>query len=213
MLRSSNELALAKAEYDKVMGMQTGGSKKSASSANTKTKIVSGMLTYDKGNVKRFVGQDGKVYTATEEPTPKDGLVTHPIATTVQGQPALVAENGPEIVVGRETTKAIMMNEPELIRYLANYQQHGARRLFDSGNVGDDGRNLDISTYRDNDPAAAEREALRQRLDRSDELMAQVLYYLQNPIPPEIAMYDNGGKKGLHSKIKEANSFMARYGG
>ena len=83
---------------------------------------------------RRYLGEDGKVYTATAEPAPKDGLVTHPIATTVQGQPALVAEKGPEIVIGRETTKAIMMNEPELIRYLANYQQHGGRRLLDSGN-------------------------------------------------------------------------------
>jgi len=204
------QVALAKAEYDKVMGMQAGGSKASTSSSNTKTKLVSGMLTYDKGNVKRFVGQDGKVYTATEEAQPKDGLVTHPIATTVQGQPALVAENGPEIVVGRETTKAIMMNEPELIRYLANYQQHGGRYLpYDSGNVSE---YSEKSEYSDSS-ATAERQALINRLDRSDELMAQVLYYLQNPIPPEIAMYDTGGKKGLHSKMKEANSFMARYGG
>ena len=134
---------------------QESSSAASASSANVKTKLVSGMLTYDRGNVdkfagrrklyddgetqvygrRRYLGEDGKVYTATAEPAPKDGLVTHPIATTVQGQPALVAENGPEIVIGRETTKAIMMNEPELIRYLANYQQHGGRRLFDSGNV------------------------------------------------------------------------------
>jgi hypothetical protein len=61
--------------------------------------------------------------------------------------------------------------------------------------------------------ANAEREALIQRLDRSDELMVQVLYYLKNPIAPEISMYDTGGKKGLHSKMKEANRFMARYGG
>jgi hypothetical protein len=181
-----------------------------SAAANTKTKLVSGMLTYDKGNVQRFIGQDGKVYTATEEAAPKDGLVTHPIATTVQGQPALVAENGPEIVIGRETTKAIMMNEPELIRYLANYQQHGGRGYmpYDSGNV----QSVAMPSQQ-TDPAASEREALRQRLDRSDELMAQVLYYLQNPIPPEIAMYDTGGKKGLHSKMKEANNFMARYGG
>ena len=236
------QLALAKAEYDKVMGMQAGGSKKSASSANTKTKLVSGMLTYNKGNVDKFVGrrklyddgetqvygrrrylgEDGKVYTATAEPAPKDGLVTHPIATTVQGQPALVAENGPEIVIGRETTKAIMMNEPELIKYLANYQQHGgsqgystARGLaaYDSGNVQSVAATQPSDISPQTSDAAAERQALINRLDRSDELMAQVLYYLQNPIPPEIAMYDTGGKKGLHSKMKEANNFMARYGG
>ena len=101
-----------------------------------------------------------------------------------------------------------MMNEPELIRYLANYQQHGGRRLFDSGNV----ESVAMASQ-STDPAAAEREALRQRLDRSDALMEQVLYFLQNPIAPEIPMYDTGGKKGLRSKMKEADRFMARYDG
>lgn len=192
---------------------ESSNSSSSSTAATTKnTKLVSGMLTYDEGNVQRFVGQDGKVYTATAEPAPKDGLVTHPIATTVQGQPALVAENGPEIVIGRETTKAIMMNEPELIRYLANYQQHGGRRLFDSGNV----QSVAVSQQPSDassqtSDAAAEREALINRLDRSDALMEQVLYFLQNPVAPEIAMYDTGGKKGLRSKMKEADRFMARY--
>ncbi len=217
-------------------------SSNSATATAPKTKLVSGMLTYGKGNVdkfagrrklyddgetqvygrRRYLGEDGKVYTATAEPAPKDGLVTHPIATTVQGQPALVAENGPEIVIGRETTKAIMMNEPELIRYLANYQQHGgsqgystARGLaaYDSGNVQSVAATQPSDISPQTSDAAAERQALINRLDRSDELMAQVLYYLQNPIPPEIAMYDTGGKKGLHSKMKEADRFMARYGG
>lgn len=202
------QLALAIAEYNKVMAASAGGSSKASSTGNaTKTKLVSGMLTYDKGNVQRFVGQDGKVYTATAEPAPKDGLVTHPIATTVQGQPALVAENGPEIVIGRETTKAIMMNEPELIKYLANYQQHGGRRLFDGGNA----ESVVGGSVADN--AGTERQALINRLDRSDALMEQVLYFLQNPVAPEIAMYDTGGKKGLRSKMKEADRFMARYGG
>jgi hypothetical protein len=200
------------------------------------------MLTYDKGNVdkfagrrklyddgetqvygrRRYLGEDGKVYTATAEPAPKDGLITHPIATTVQGQPALVAENGPEIVIGRETTKAIMMNEPELIRYLANYQQHGgsqgystARGLaaYDSGNVQPVAAVPDGSPSGSTSDPAAERQALINRLDRSDALMEQVLYFLQNPIAPEIAMYDTGGKKGLRSKMKEADRFMARYDG
>ena len=205
-------------------------SETSTKAATPKTKLVSGMLTYDKGNVdkfagrrklyddgetqvygrRRYLGEDGKVYTATAEPSPRDGLVTHPIATTVQGQPALVAENGPEIVIGRETTKAIMMNEPELIKYLANYQQHGGRRLFDSGNVATTTQPSDISPQTSD---SAEREALINRLDRSDALMEQVLYFLQNPVAPEIAMYDTGGKKGLRSKMKEADRFMARYGG
>lgn len=203
------QLALAKAEYDKVMGMQAGGSKKSASSANTNIKLASGMLTYKEGNVQRFIGQDGKVYTATEEPAPKDGLVTHPIATTVQGQPALVAENGPEIVVGRETTRAIMMNEPELIRYLANYQKNGGGyRPYDCGNLGSEELRMKSEEF-----SAADNGQSSIINGQLLEVMQGVLYYLQNPIPPEIAMYDTGGKKGLHSKMKEANNFMARYGG
>lgn len=220
-----------------------GSSNSSSSTAATpKTKLVSGMLTYDRGNVdkfagrrklyddgetqvygrRRYLGEDGKVYTATAEPAPKDGLVTRPIATTVQGQPALVAENGPEIVIGRETTKAIMMNEPELIRYLANYQQHGgsqgystARGLaaYDSGNVQSAAATQPSDISPQTSDAAAERQALINRLDRSDALMEQVLYYLQNPIAPEIAMFDTGGKKGLRSKMKEADRFMARYDG
>ena len=207
------QTALAIAEYNKVMG--TSVSSKNSNNASTtqaKTKLVSGMLTYDKGNVQRFIGQDGKVYTATAEPAPKDGLITHPIATTVQGQRALVAENGPEIVIGRETTKAIMMNEPELIRYLANYQQ-GGRRLFDSGNVQSSAVSPQSSDISPQTSASAEREAMRQQMAQMHEVMDSVLYYLQNPVAPEIAMYDTGGKKGLRSKMKEADRFMARYDG
>jgi hypothetical protein len=102
-----------------------------------------------------------------------------------------------------------MMNEPELIRYLANYQQQGARRLFDSGNVD----SVQSAGVLASDTAATERQALINRLDRSDALMEQVLYFLQNPVAPEIAMYDTGGKPGLHTKIKQADKFMARYGG
>ena len=211
----------------------TSSDNSSSTASAPKTKLVSGMLTYDKGNVdkfagrrklyddgetqvygrRRYLGEDGKVYTATAEPAPKDGLVTHPIATTVQGQPALVAENGPEIVIGRETTKAIMMNEPELIRYLANYQQHGARRLFDSGNVQSVAATQPSDISPQTSDSAAEREALRQQMVQMREVMDSVLYYLQNPVPPEIAMYDTGGKKGLRTKMHEADRFMARYGG
>lgn len=198
------QVALAKAEYDKVMGMQAGTSKKSASTS--KTKFATGMLTYDEGNVKRFIGQDGKVYTATEEPAPKDGLVTHPIATTVQGQPALVAEKGPEIVIGRETTRAILMNEPELIRYLANYQQRGSSKYqpYDNGNVPE---NLGNTVNQDSNSNADMRKAMADM----HNVMSKVLYYLQHPVSPKINMYSQGGETGLYDDIKKAEAFMSRY--
>jgi len=214
--------------------LSTAGAESAGSSSSTattpKTKLVSGMLTYDRGNVdkfagrrklyddgetqvygrRRYLGEDGKVYTATAEPAPKDGLVTHPIATTVQGQPALVAENGPEIVIGRETTKAIMMNEPELIKHLANYQQHGGRRLYDSGNTSDItvSHNNDIATSDANDNAD-----MRQALGEMREVMSGVLYYLQHPVRPKIDMYSHGGEDGLYDSMQKATKFMTRYKG
>ena len=218
---------------------QESSSAASASSANVKTKLVSGMLTYDRGNVdkfagrrklyddgetqvygrRRYLGEDGKVYTATAEPAPKDGLVTHPIATTVQGQPALVAERGPEIVIGRKTTKAIMMNEPELIRYLANYQQYGgsqgystARGLaaYDSGTVQSvaDTQPSDVSPQTSD---STEREAMRQQMAQMREVMDSVLYFLQHPVRPKINMYSQGGEDGLYDSMKKATAFMSKH--
>jgi hypothetical protein len=201
------QIALAKAEYDKVMGMQVGGSKATSSSSNTKTKIVSGMLTYDKGNVQRFIGQDGKVYTATEEPAPKDGLVKHPIATTVQGQSALVAENGPEIVIGRETTRAIQMNEPELIRYLATYQQHGGAgyRTYDSGNTSEITPD-DMTSSRNNDILGG------TTLNALAQVVAELSFTVQelqkNGVPAYINKYGAGG---LIDEVKSGLKFDAKY--
>lgn len=186
---------------------------KSSSSSATKTKLVSGMLTYDKGNVQRFIGQDGRVYTATEEPQPKDGLVTRPIATTVQGQPALVAERGPEIVIGRETTEAIMMNEPELIRYIANYDRMGGRyalgalRAYDSGNV---------SQMADGGSQMADGSPAGNVLD-SDTLAAlRMLPTVMNALTEQLKkpVYINKyGTGGLIDEVKSGLKFDKRYNG
>lgn len=180
----------------------------SASTAsNVNRKLVSGMLTYDKGNVQRFIGQDGKVYTAIEEPAPKDGLVTQPIATTVQGQPALVAERGPEIVIGRETTRAIMMNEPELIKYLADYGKTGGFaggwRPFDTGNV--------TSPVLSGSAADNDNTEMRKAMSEMREVMTGVLYYLQHPVRPKIDMWSRGGEDGLYDSIQKADKFMSKY--
>ena len=203
----------------------------SATATAPKTKLVSGMLTYDKGNVdkfagrrklyddgttqvygrRRYLGEDGKVYTATEEPAPKDGLVTHPIATTVQGQPALVAENGPEIVIGRETTKAIMMNEPELIRYLANYQQQGARRLYDGGNVDTvQGEGLMVngqSSMVNGQLSADDARALIAAIGTFNQTVQQMQ---QKGIPCYINKY---GRGGLIDEVQSGMKFVNQYKG
>ena len=180
----------------------------STANTNVKTKLTSGMLTYDEGNVGTYQGSDGQSYRATAVAAPGDGLVTRPIATTVQGQPALVAERGPEIVIGRRTTKAIMMNEPGLIRYLANYGKGASAapryRAFDEGN-------LDSLQLPDADaqPSATDAE-MRNTLVALTQVVGQLQKQLDKGIKSTINMY---GSDGLYENMNKANKFMGKYGG
>ena len=203
------------------LGALGGGSKSSGNNdkAATKIKLKSGMLTYDEGNVQTVVGDDGRVYRAREQRSLPSGvsMITEPIATRVNGQEALVGERGPEIVIGRRTTRAIQMNRPDLLRDLVMFDRGMTTRkarTFDEGNLSDLAsaiRPTDASTgsaTAQGPDAAAERQALIDRMDKSDALMAQVLHFLQNPVAPNINMY---GENGLHKKIKQADQFMKRY--
>ena len=200
------------------------GSKKS-SSASKNTKLVTGMLTYDSGNVqdlKPFIADNGEVYWATED----DGkqmtgvqMLSTPTATTINGQPSLVAENGPEIVIGRETTHAMMMNNPALLKALVNYDSNysgrrAARRAFDNGNVGElasamgdaagftaENGNLLLGAPAANNvianntaSQAALLQAVKTLLDRLNE-----------PIYAKIDMY---GRGNLYDSMTKANQFM-----
>lgn len=134
------------------------------SEAATPTKLVTGMLTYDSGNVQSIssvsspgasssvsssratltpstfpvLGDDGRVYQAGMVPQLSTGIYTHPTVAPVNGQPAIIGERGPEIVIGRRTTAAIMENRPDLLAGLIHYDKmYSGRRLrtFDSGNL------------------------------------------------------------------------------
>jgi hypothetical protein len=172
-----------------------------------------------------IIGDDGRVYQARSQASLPQGvqMITEPIATRVNGQQALVGERGPEIVIGRKTTRAIQMNRPDLLRDLMLIDRGITTRrvrTFDEGNLQD----LASALRPDSDQpqpadrqqaadASAERQALLARLDSSDQLMAQVLYYLQNPVAPEIAMFDRGGKKGLRTQLHQADKMMSKYEG
>lgn len=185
----------------------------SSSSNAIKTKLVSGMLTYDEGNVGTYQGTDGQSYHATQVSAPADGLVTQPIATTVQGQPALVAERGPEIVIGRRTTRAIMMNEPGLIRYLANYSKSGGAsagpryRAFDGGNLDDitqllpDGQ----TTTGGGGITAADAQKLVAAIGAFNQTVNQMQ---QKGIPCYINKYGSGG---LIDEVKSGMKFDSKY--
>lgn len=194
--------------------------KKKSNTSSTNTKLVTGMLTYDNGNVqdlKPFAADNGEVYWAKED----DGkqmqgvkMLTSPTATTVNGQPSLVAERGPEIVIGRETTHAMMMNNPGLLKALVNYDRNysgrnSARRAFDNGNVGDvlaadtqagNGNLLSGASAADGllAASAASNAALLQAVNALTQRLNQ-------PINAQINMY---GRDGLHDSLNKANQFM-----
>ena len=219
------------------------GSKKKSNTNTTNTKLVTGMLTYDSGNVqdlkpfvddngelywmaddndkeqgkKPFMANNGEVYWAKED----DGkqmqgvkMLTSPTATTVNGQPSLVAERGPEIVIGRETTHAMMMNNPGLLKALVNYDRNysgrnSARRAFDDGNVGDvfaagaQAGNGNLS------PGASAAGDLVSASIASNAALLQavnaLIQRLNEPISAKINMY---GRDGLHDSLNKANQFM-----
>lgn len=196
------------------------GGKKKSNTPSTNTKLVTGMLTYDSGNVqdlKPFVADNGEIYWAKED----DGkqmqgvkMLTTPTATSVNGQPSLVAEKGPEIVIGRETTHAMMMNNPGLLKALVNYDQNysgrnSARRAFDSGNVGDvfaagtPGSNGNLSS------GASAADGLLAASAASNAALLQavnaLIQRLNQPINAQINMY---GRDGLHDSLNKANQFM-----
>lgn len=175
---------------------------------NTKsTKVVSGMLTYDSGNVqdlRPFVGNDGSLYWASEDNNPHDGvsLLTQPTATTINGHPSLVAENGPELVIGRETTQAMMMNNPQLLKALVNYDRnYSGRRAYDAGNIAETSPTVvagasvsdEMESYQ-----ASTNVALLQAVNT-------LLQRLEQPIEAKIDMY---GRGKLYDSMTKANQFM-----
>ena len=219
------------------------GGKKKSNTNTTNTKLVTGMLTYDSGNVqdlkpfvddngelywmaddndkemgkKPFMADNGEVYWAKED----DGkqmqgvkMLTSPTATTVNGQPSLVAERGPEIVIGRETTHAMMMNNPGLLKALVNYDRNysgrnSARRAFDNGNVGDV---LAAGTQAGNgnlsSGASAAGDLVSASIASNAALLQAVnalIQRLNEPISAKINMF---GRGELYDSLNKANQFM-----
>lgn len=170
----------------------------------TNQKVVSGMLTYDSGNVqdlRPYVSDSGELFWAKpDDGKPHEGvnLLTMPTATTINGQPALVAENGPELVIGRETTQAMMMNNPALLKALVAFDRnHSGRRAYDAGNVSQaavDSTNTDAVVSNNTATNAALLQAVNALLQRLDQ-----------PIEAKIDMY---GRGKLYDSMTRANQFM-----
>ena len=185
------------------------GGNKNNTDTKSNIKVTSGMLTYDSGNVqdlRPFVGNDGSLYWATEDNKPHDGvsLLTQPTATTINGQPSLVAENGPELVIGRETTQAMMMNNPQLLKALVNYDRnYSGRRAYDAGNVAESSSTIASGTPTPNDVGVSQADTNLALLQAIGTLMQR----LNEPIEARIDMY---GRGNLYDSMTKANQFMKR---
>lgn len=209
----------------KVSSLFGGGKKKDVATSNVK--LTSGMLTYDQGNLqslpslrryqaydsgnmgelKPFTDTNGKVYWAEEGSIPLSGvsLLTHPTATTVNGQPSIVAENGPELVIGRETTKAMMMNNPDLLRMLLQYNSnHSGRRAYDAGN---------LPSLSDASAAPSslspEISSLLNDMQQTNTALLRVVGTLTAQLnKPLKAAVDMWGHEGLYESLKKGEQFM-----
>ena len=188
---------------------KVGGSDKSKNEAvkGKNTKVVSGMLTYDSGNVqdlRPFVGNDGSLYWATEDSKPHDGvsLLTQPTATIINGHPSLVAENGPELVIGRETTQAMMMDNPQLLKALVNYDRnYSGRRAYDAGNIAEATPTIATEATANNELTIAQANTSVALLQAVNTLLQR----LEQPIEAKIDMY---GRGKLYDSMTKANQFM-----
>ena len=219
-----------------------GGGGEKAAAAKPKIKLASGMLTYDKGNVQEtvgsqwrgkngeyvtdgrrtVVGDDGRVYRARDQRSLPSGvsMVTEPIATRVNGQAALVGERGPEIVIGRKTTRAIQMNRPDLLRDLALIDRGITTRkvrTFDEGNLSDlanamrpDGEQMPAQQQSDDSGQSERDQAMMQTLGMLSQTIGQLKAQLAAGIKAEMDMY---GENGAYKKFQQADKFYKKYGG
>lgn len=184
-----------------------GGGKKKNSTKGPNTKVVSGMLTYDSGNVqdlRPFVGNDGSLYWAAEDSNPHNGvsLLTRPTATSINGHPSLVAEKGPELVIGRETTQAMMMNNPQLLKALVNYDRnYSGRHAYDTGNISETSPTIAAGSSVSDEMVSNQATTNIALLQAVNTLLQR----LEQPIEAKIDMY---GRGKLYDSMTKANQFM-----
>lgn len=223
--------ALLMGLLNKALSKLGGGS---SESANTNTKLVTGMLTYDQGNVQEFrgvedgrsfpvLGNDGRVYAATDAARLQTGIVSQPLLTTVNGRPSLVGERGPEMVIGRETTSAMMMSRPDLLREIVQFDRNRTRsaaiQTFDGGNVGSFARNGNGSLQQSSalslspdasqpSPAPSMDAETLAALQALAPTLAALTEQLKQPIRAKMDMW---GREGAYEQMERAQKFMKRY--
>ena len=164
------------------------------------------MLTYDSGNVQSVLGSDGHVYSARVGGVNGSGIVSVPTLTNVNGQAALVGEQGPEIVIGRATTRALMQNNPGLLAGLVQFDKmYSGRgfRTYAGGNVQQYGAN--------GEPLSPE-EQERQQVERIMSVVTATLLPTLEGIDRSLAA-SNRTNAALHERLKQPiNATINKYG-
>lgn len=203
------------------LGKLFGGSKsQNSSSSATNVKLKSGMLTYDSGNVHSLrsvnggstavhtvLGTDGRIYQARDEGTIQTGIVRSPITASVNGQPSIIGERGPELVVGRETTRAIMLSRPDILKTIADIDRNRSGRAFRTLDDGDLSA-LTAGGSVGGDSIAANNETM-QHLAKTVAMLSQTLTAIQQRgIPAHINKY---GRGGLIDEVQSGMKFMQKY--
>ena len=197
------------------LGKIMGSGSKSDADASVNTKLTTGMLTYDAGNVQSFkgikdgqtypvVGNDGKVYAAGYTDSLSTGLITKPVATMVNGNPSLIAENGPELIIGRETTHAMMMNRPDLVKQIVDYDKNRSGmsyKAYDAGNV----QSVLQDTQGTTSNSSQNNTDMAETMKQMQSVMTQLNERLKQPL--SINMYGPSGT-GLWNSFQQANKFF-----
>lgn len=203
----------------------------SAQGATAPTKLVTGLLTYDSGNVQSVLGSDGHVYSARVGGVNGSGIVSVPTLTNVGGQAALVGEQGPEIVIGRATTRAMMQDNPALLAGLVQFDKmYSGRgfRTYAGGNVQQYGANGEQLTPEEQEAQQMERimsvvsatlmpalEGMTRAMNASNRTTAALNERLKLPFNTIINKYGKGGlvdevASGLEQEKKSGRNETVR---
>jgi hypothetical protein len=154
------------------------------------------------------LGTDGKVYNAKQVGKLQTGIVTQPIATMVNGQPSLVGEKGPEMVIGRETTAAMQMARPDLINEIVKFDKNFSGRGFrtyDDGNLSDFATVPDASAAGENMLTSDDIQGFR---DTMAEFTAMMLLLQKNGLH-----VNKFGRGSVTQESADGAAFMRRNSG
>lgn len=201
-------------------------SKSSDSSSKSALRLVEGMLVFDGGNVdqvlggetnsrQRYLGSDGRTYRATPTVAPEGtALVHHPIATMIGGQPALVAEKGTELIIGRRDLRDMSQFRPDLLQQIMMFRKNRFK-TYDEGNLGNFGVAMPSQQMGQQVEMMSVMTQTREVNEQLIEVIGALTAQIQKGIPSYIQKYGSGGlieevADGLYVTKRRGNNVNVR---